>query len=154
MKRLKHTTLKHLALAGLAALGFTGAASAQTSTLDRVKARGELICGNHIALPGFGLQGPDGRWDGLDIDLNPIGPEHILASGALPPGFPAVEIDGRHYWDGGLVSNSPLQVVLATPSNRTVTWPGGRVTVRVSTISAKAVGKSRRISPSPRSGSR
>ena len=61
--------LKHLAFAGLAALGFTGAASAQTSTLDRVKARGELICGNHIALPGFGIQGPDGRWDGLDIDL-------------------------------------------------------------------------------------
>ena len=61
--------LKHLAFAGLAALGFTGAASAQTSTLERVKARGELICGNHIALPGFGIQGPDGRWDGLDIDL-------------------------------------------------------------------------------------
>jgi general L-amino acid transport system substrate-binding protein len=61
--------LKHLAFAGLAALAFAGAAAAQTSTLDRVKARGELICGNHIALPGFGIQGPDGRWDGLDIDL-------------------------------------------------------------------------------------
>ncbi|RCW84990.1 DUF3734 domain-containing protein [Paracoccus lutimaris] len=44
--------------------------------------------------------------------------EHIMASGALPPGFPAVEIDGRHYWDGGLVSNSPLQVVLAAPNQR------------------------------------
>ena len=31
-----------------------------------------------------------------------------LASGALPPGFPAVEIEGEHYWDGGLVSNTPL----------------------------------------------
>ena len=61
--------LKHLVFAGLAALGVAGTASAQTGTLDRVKARGELICGNHIALPGFGLQGPDGRWDGLDIDL-------------------------------------------------------------------------------------
>ncbi|MBA4224751.1 MAG: amino acid ABC transporter substrate-binding protein, partial [Methylobacterium sp.] len=61
--------LKHFVLAGLATLGLAGAASAQTGTLDRVKARGELICGNHIALPGFGLQGPDGRWDGLDIDL-------------------------------------------------------------------------------------
>jgi NTE family protein len=38
--------------------------------------------------------------------------EHIMASGALPPGFPAVEIDGEHYWDGGLVSNTPLQYVL------------------------------------------
>lgn len=41
-----------------------------------------------------------------------IGPEHIMASGALPPGFPPVVIDGEHYWDGGLVSNTPLQYVL------------------------------------------
>ena len=40
-----------------------------------------------------------------------IGPEHVMASGALPPGFPAVEIDGKFYWDGGLVSNTPLQYV-------------------------------------------
>ncbi|KAB8188377.1 patatin-like phospholipase family protein [Lysobacter maris] len=40
---------------------------------------------------------------------------HILASGALPPAFPAVEIDGRHYWDGGLVSNTPLSYVLSDP---------------------------------------
>jgi NTE family protein len=38
-----------------------------------------------------------------------ITPEHIMASGALPPGFPAVEIDGEFYWDGGMVSNTPLQ---------------------------------------------
>jgi NTE family protein len=42
----------------------------------------------------------------------PIRPEHVMASGALPPGFPAVEIDGEHYWDGGLVSNTPLQYVI------------------------------------------
>jgi NTE family protein len=42
----------------------------------------------------------------------PLRAEHIMASGALPPGFPAVEIDGEHYWDGGLVSNTPLQYVL------------------------------------------
>jgi NTE family protein len=41
-----------------------------------------------------------------------IGPEHIMASGALPPGFPAVTVDGRAYWDGGLVSNTPLQHVV------------------------------------------
>jgi NTE family protein len=40
-----------------------------------------------------------------------IRPEHIMASGSLPPGFPAVEIDGEHYWDGGLISNTPLQWV-------------------------------------------
>jgi len=38
--------------------------------------------------------------------------EHVVASGALPPGFPAVEIDGEFYWDGGLVSNTPLQWML------------------------------------------
>ena len=41
-----------------------------------------------------------------------LGPEHVMASGALPPGFPAVEIDGRAYWDGGLVSNTPLRHVI------------------------------------------
>jgi len=41
---------------------------------------------------------------------------HIMASGALPPGFAPVEIDGEHYWDGGLVSNTPLQYVLDQPA--------------------------------------
>jgi NTE family protein len=49
-------------------------------------------------------------FDNRKIDLRP---EHFMASGALPPGFPAVEIDGEHYWDGGLVSNTPLSYVLA-----------------------------------------
>jgi NTE family protein len=39
-------------------------------------------------------------------------PEHFMASGALPPGFPAVEINGEYYWDGGLVSNTPLAEIL------------------------------------------
>jgi len=41
-----------------------------------------------------------------------IGPEHIMASGALPPGFPSIEIEGEHFWDGGLASNTPLDYVL------------------------------------------
>ncbi|MEH6999913.1 MAG: patatin-like phospholipase family protein [Limnobacter sp.] len=41
-----------------------------------------------------------------------IKPEHIMASGALPEGFPPIEIDGEWYWDGGLVSNTPLQYVI------------------------------------------
>jgi NTE family protein len=45
----------------------------------------------------------------FDTTTRTIGPEHVMASGALPPGFPAVEIEGEHYWDGGLVSNTPLQ---------------------------------------------
>jgi NTE family protein len=41
-----------------------------------------------------------------------IAPEHIMASGALPPGLPPILIEGEAYWDGGLVSNTPLQYVL------------------------------------------
>src|SRR6185369_3761133 len=48
----------------------------------------------------------------FDNKVHTIEPEHVMASGALPPGFPAIEIEGEHYWDGGLVSNTPLQWVL------------------------------------------
>jgi NTE family protein len=48
-------------------------------------------------------------FDSRDMKL---GPEHVMASGALPPGFPPVEIEGGYYWDGGLVSNTPLSYVL------------------------------------------
>lgn len=47
-----------------------------------------------------------------------IRPEHIMGSGALPPGFPPVEIDGRAYWDGGIYSNSPLEVFLEDEDKR------------------------------------
>src|SRR5262249_34318920 len=47
-----------------------------------------------------------------------IEPEHIMASGALPPGFPSVEIEGEHYWDGGVASNTPLDHVLGEENNR------------------------------------
>jgi len=49
------------------------------------------------------------RFDNTDITMTA---EHIRASGALPPGFPAVRIDGELYWDGGLYSNTPLETVL------------------------------------------
>jgi NTE family protein len=48
----------------------------------------------------------------FDTITHTVRPEHILASAALPPGFPPIEIEGEHYWDGGLVSNTPLQWVL------------------------------------------
>ncbi|MDJ0449604.1 patatin-like phospholipase family protein [Methylocystis sp. JR02] len=53
-----------------------------------------------------------GNFRYFDSQNERITPEHIMASGALPPGFPPVEIDGELYWDGGLVSNTPLQYVL------------------------------------------
>jgi NTE family protein len=54
----------------------------------------------------------------FDSTTHTIGPEHVMASGALPPGFPAVEIEGEHYWDGGLVSNTPLQWVVDAKETR------------------------------------
>ena len=54
----------------------------------------------------------NGNFVYFDNETQEIGPEHIMASSALPPGFPPVEIDGEYYWDGGLVSNTPLQYVL------------------------------------------
>ncbi|MFC5496855.1 DUF3734 domain-containing protein [Caenimonas terrae] len=50
----------------------------------------------------------------FDNSTHQIGVEHIMASGALPPGFPPVDIEGEDYWDGGIVSNTPLQYVLDT----------------------------------------
>lgn len=54
----------------------------------------------------------------FDNTTHTIGPEHLMASCALPPGFPAIEIEGEHYWDGGLVSNTPLQWVLESEPRR------------------------------------
>jgi NTE family protein len=59
-----------------------------------------------------------GNFTYFDSTKDRIRPEHIMASGALPPGFPPVEIDGEHYWDGGIVSNTPLQYVLDEASDR------------------------------------
>jgi NTE family protein len=47
-----------------------------------------------------------------------IRPEHVMASGALPPGFPAIEIEGEHYWDAALVSNTPLLWVVESEPRR------------------------------------
>ncbi len=59
---------------------------------------------------------------------DPIRAEHVMASGALPPGFPPVEIDGEFYWDGGLVSNTPLWYVLDdSPAPRSVDHAGRSV---------------------------
>jgi NTE family protein len=47
----------------------------------------------------------DSRDQSLAID-------HVMASGALPPAFPAIRIDGEPYWDGGIYSNTPIEAVL------------------------------------------
>lgn len=49
----------------------------------------------------------------FDSQRENIGPSHVLASGSLPPGFPATSIDGKLYWDGACVSNTPLDEIVA-----------------------------------------
>jgi NTE family protein len=70
-----------------------------------------------------------GNFTYFDTATDRIRPEHIMASGALPPAFAAVEVDGEFYWDGGLVSNTPLRwVVEGRPQKDTLVfqvdlWP-------------------------------
>jgi NTE family protein len=53
-----------------------------------------------------------GNMQYFDTDAQTIGVEHVMASGGLPPGFPPIEIEGEPFWDGGLVSNTPLEYIL------------------------------------------
>jgi NTE family protein len=53
-----------------------------------------------------------GQLVSFDSEKQKLGIEHIMASGALPPGFPPIRIEGELYWDGGLYSNTPLETVL------------------------------------------
>jgi NTE family protein len=53
-----------------------------------------------------------GNLEFFDNYRQTIGPEHVLASGSLPPGFPATLVDAKPYWDGGCVSNTPLDAVV------------------------------------------
>ena len=73
---------------------------------DRINTPG----GMHFSVGAVNVR--SGNFTYFDNATHKIRPEHILASGALPPGFPATEIDGEFYWDGGLVSNTPLDWVL------------------------------------------
>jgi NTE family protein len=54
----------------------------------------------------------------FDSAIESLRAEHVVASAALPPAFPAVVIDGEHYWDGGTVSNTPLDYVLEAEPRR------------------------------------
>jgi NTE family protein len=64
----------------------------------------------------------------FDSATTRIEPEHIMASGALPPAFPPVRIDGRYYWDGGVYSNTPMDWILQQPRQHSLCifatlWP-------------------------------
>jgi NTE family protein len=87
-------------------------------TSPLVSTLNELIDFNCLSQPGAvrltvnAVKVTSGQLVSFDSSKQPIGVEHIMGSGALPPGFPPVRIDGELYWDGGLYSNTPLETVL------------------------------------------
>lgn len=79
------------------------------ATLERLVDFDRINSGKDTRLSLGAVNVRSGNLTYFDTETQGIGPEHVMASGALPPGFPAIEIEGEHYWDGGLVSNTPLQ---------------------------------------------
>src|SRR5262249_35163274 len=76
------------------------------STLERLVDFDRINHAGDMRLSVGAVNVRSGRFAYFDSAKIKIKPEHIMASGALPPGFPPVEIDGEYYWDGSLVSNT------------------------------------------------
>lgn len=101
-------------------LAFAGASDA-TSFYDTAPLREtllelvdfDLINSRRIHFSVGAVNARSGNFVYFDNMLEEITPEHVMASGALPPAFPTVQIGTDHYWDGGIVSNTPLQHLLA-----------------------------------------
>lgn len=95
-------------------------ATAFYNTSPLKKTLEELVDWELLAQPGDGhprlavgaVNVTTGNFQYFDSAIKRLSPEHIMASGALPPGLPMVKIDGGWFWDGGLVSNTPLQYLL------------------------------------------
>ena len=82
-----------------------------TATLDEL-VDWDLLNDGPVRLSVGAVDIESGNFHYFDSCDTRIDARHIMASGALPPGLPPVEIDGRCYWDGGLVSNTPLTYLL------------------------------------------
>jgi NTE family protein len=72
----------------------------------------DLINAGTIRLSVGAVNVRTGNFVYFDTTSHTITPLHVMASGSLPPGFPGTEIEGEFYWDGGIVSNTPLEWVL------------------------------------------
>ncbi|MGQ0565429.1 MAG: patatin-like phospholipase family protein [Gemmobacter sp.] len=100
----------------LAMRGAAGATSfydttALRATLDRL-VNWDLLNDRDHRLSVGTVNVETGNYRYFDSAEERLGPEHIMASGALPPAFAPVRIENDHYWDGGIVSNTPLQYLL------------------------------------------
>jgi NTE family protein len=86
--------------------------SALKTTLERVVDFDRINEAGDVRLSVGAVNVRTGQFSYFDSAKMTIRPEHVMASGALPPGFPPVEVDGEQYWDGGLFSNTPLQYMV------------------------------------------
>jgi NTE family protein len=86
--------------------------SALKATLERLVDFDRINSAKEMRLSVGAVNVKSGHFTYFDSREMTIRPEHVMASGALPPGFPPVEIDGEEYWDGGLFSNTPLQYMV------------------------------------------
>ncbi|HEV2956997.1 MAG TPA: patatin-like phospholipase family protein [Xanthobacteraceae bacterium] len=93
----------------------------------------DRINGDELRLSVGAVNLRTGDFAYFDNTRTTIRAEHVMASAALPPGFPPVEIDGECYWDGGLVSNTPLQYVLECIPRRS------RLTFQVDLFNARGI---------------
>ena len=72
----------------------------------------DYLCECHMRLTVGAVNACSGAMRYFDTSKEPLDAAHVMASGALPPAFPAVRIDGEPYWDGGIYSNTPIEAVL------------------------------------------
>lgn len=77
----------------------------------------DLINSNKVRLTLGAVEVRQGRAIYFDSTKDTIGPEHVLASCALPPAFAAVKIKDDYYWDGGVLSNTPVQAIIHDPKH-------------------------------------
>jgi len=86
--------------------------SALRGTLERLVDFDRINAGKDIRLSVGAVDVETGDFSYFDSREIAISAEHVMASGALPPGFPPIAINGKLYWDGGLFSNTPLQYMV------------------------------------------
>jgi NTE family protein len=86
--------------------------SALRGTLERLVDFDRINAGKDIRLSVGAVDVETGDFSYFDSREIAISAEHVMASGALPPGFPPIAINGKLYWDGGLFSNTPLQYLV------------------------------------------
>jgi NTE family protein len=78
----------------------------------------DVLNGGPVRLSVGAVNVETGNFIYFDTAQDRVDVRHIMASGALPPGLPPIEIEGEYYWDGGLVSNTPLQYALEQRGER------------------------------------